>query len=116
MLKIDGRDNAIVGVIERAGQETILCYDKHTIIENLMVDMSEEDALEYYNFNILGAWMGELTPCFLTLQEEIELTKEKEWLRCKYCSEGVMEQGAFTLGLDTFCNVMCMNNFLEDEE
>jgi hypothetical protein len=28
--------------------------------------MTEEEAEEYFNFNQLGAWIGENTPCFLT--------------------------------------------------
>jgi hypothetical protein len=30
-----------------------------------MRDMSEEDAYEYFQFNIAGAWVGEATPFFL---------------------------------------------------
>ena len=30
-----------------------------------MEDMSEEDALEYYQFNILGGYFGEQNPVFL---------------------------------------------------
>jgi hypothetical protein len=36
------------------------------IIEILMEDgMDEEEAYEYYEYNILGAYMGETTPMFL---------------------------------------------------
>ena len=64
-LKIEGHDNAIVGIVERIYQENILCYDKNIIIKNLMKDMSEEEAIEYFEFNIIGAYMGEFTPCFI---------------------------------------------------
>jgi hypothetical protein len=30
--------------------------------------MSYEDAYEYYNFNIVGAWMGDNTPVFITTE------------------------------------------------
>jgi hypothetical protein len=58
-LKIDGHDNAILGVDETTMR---LCYSVNKIIENLMVDMDEDEAVEYYDFNIAGAYMGEQTP------------------------------------------------------
>jgi len=39
-----------------------LIYSKSKCIQILMKDMSEEDALEYYEYNIVGAYMGEKTP------------------------------------------------------
>ena len=64
LLKADGFDEAILGVVERIGVQAI-CYDLDKVIEILMRDMSEEDAWEYYEFNIAGAWVGESTPLFL---------------------------------------------------
>jgi len=34
----------------------------------MMSEMSGEEAEEYFQFNQLGAWFGELTPCFITLK------------------------------------------------
>jgi len=64
MLKIDGFDDAIIGVGYRCGQEEILVYDRDKII-NIIMENSEssyEEAEEYLSFNIEGAWMGEDTP------------------------------------------------------
>jgi hypothetical protein len=58
-LKIDGHDNAIIGVDEATMK---LCYSMKQIIHNLMNDMSHEEAIEFYDFNIAGAYMGEKTP------------------------------------------------------
>ena len=59
-------DAAIVGVIERFGQPRILCYDYTKVLKILCKQgMSAEDAVEWYEFNIIGAWMGDETPCFL---------------------------------------------------
>ena len=33
--------------------------------------MTEEEAVEYFEFNIIGAWMGEETPCFLSPNDSI---------------------------------------------
>ena len=29
--------------------------------------MSDEEAMEYFDFNVIGAWVGEHTPVFLEL-------------------------------------------------
>ena len=64
LLKADGFDEAVIGVVRRMGIEAI-CYDEDKVIEILMRDMSEEDAYEHFQFNIAGAWVGEHTPFFL---------------------------------------------------
>lgn len=58
-LKIDGHDNAVIGVDEKTMN---LCYSVKQIIHNLMNDMSHIDAVEFYDFNIAGAYVGEKTP------------------------------------------------------
>ena len=66
LLKADGFDEAILGVVQRIGIEAI-CYDLNKVIEILMTrdGMDEEEAWEYYQFNIAGSWVGESTPLFL---------------------------------------------------
>ena len=66
ILLADGFDDAFVGVVERCGQPTISCYDRDRCIEILMKDMSYEDAVEHFDFNVSGAYVGEYTPCFIT--------------------------------------------------
>ena len=72
ILTADGFDYALIGVRERAGQPTIAMYDKDKCI-NLLIErdgMTEEEAEEYFYFNVVGAWVGEYTPCFVTLYKE----------------------------------------------
>ena len=72
ILTADGFDSALIGVGERAGQPTIAMYDKDKCI-NLLIErdgMTEEEAEEYLYFNVVGAWVGEYTPCFVTLYKE----------------------------------------------
>ena len=66
MLFADGFEDALVGYIERAGMPSIACYDKFKCIEILSTDMPYDDAFEYFYFNVVGAYVGENTPCFLT--------------------------------------------------
>jgi len=58
---------AIVGYVERCSQPPILVLDKEKCIKILMSEgMSDEEAIEYFEFNVIGSWAGEDTPCFMT--------------------------------------------------
>jgi hypothetical protein len=65
----DGFDEALIGIGERCCMEHVAVYDRDKMIEILMEDMSEEEAIEYYEFNILGAWISEHTPILLTVMK-----------------------------------------------
>jgi hypothetical protein len=47
----------------------IAVYDKSIVLKNLCErdGMSEEDAEEWFYYNILGAYVGDGTPAFLTI-------------------------------------------------
>jgi biotin synthase-related radical SAM superfamily protein len=65
-LKMDGYDDCVEGVVERFGQEPILCYNYNKVIKKLIKHgMSEEEAVEFFEFNQIGAWVGDSTPCFI---------------------------------------------------
>jgi hypothetical protein len=59
-------DRCIVGIGVSCGHDAVVIYDTDKIIDVLMSqNMSQEDAYEYMEYNILGAYMGEHTPMFL---------------------------------------------------
>ena len=66
MLKIDGHDNAILGpalVWCGNGRTDVLVYDGEVIRQNLMDEgMDMDEAREYIEFNIEGAYVVEDTP------------------------------------------------------
>ena len=66
MLRADGLSEAIVGICRRCGQEDIVLYDEDKVLEILVErdGMDYNEAKEYYEFNIVGAWLGEGTPAF----------------------------------------------------
>ena len=66
-LRTDGFDDCIIGVSHRYGEPLLLAYDKEKVIKKLMKrdNMTREDALEFYTFNIIGAWVGKQTPVFI---------------------------------------------------
>jgi hypothetical protein len=65
VMTMDGYDDAIIGVVERIGLE-VVCYDLDKVIEILMKQgMDEQDAWDWYQFNMVGSWVGDKTPVFL---------------------------------------------------
>ena len=71
MLKIDGFDSAIIGVAEAWLPAPKLVYDGTKILDILMDQgMSDIEAIEYCNFNIEGAYVGESTPLIVWPYEE----------------------------------------------
>jgi len=59
ILKADGFDEAIIGIDEFSMR---LIHSVSKCIEILCRDMSEEDAVEYFDFNVKGSYVGEKTP------------------------------------------------------
>jgi hypothetical protein len=67
LMKADGFDSAIIGVAEGIGMKPCLAYSYSKFIEILMEqsEMTEEEAVEYMDFNVCGAYVGEQTPIFI---------------------------------------------------
>lgn len=67
----DGFDEAIMGVAERINLGPVVAYKVGKILEILMKrdGMNYGEALEYFEYNIKGAWMGEFTPVFIYTDE-----------------------------------------------
>lgn len=61
-LKADGLDDAVIGV--EFSEPMRLIYSVTRVIEILITDqeMSYEDALEHYEYNIRGSYVGAQTP------------------------------------------------------
>lgn len=70
-LLADGFEDAVIGVAQRCSCPALVVYDAERCVELLMEegDISYEDALEFFDFNTLGAWAGEGTPLFLWRRE-----------------------------------------------
>lgn len=68
-LTVHGYEDALIGVCYRFGQEPLAAYSRSRIIQILMRrdGMTEEEADEFFEFNIIGSGLGEHTPVFLDL-------------------------------------------------
>jgi len=60
-------NSAILGMVSRCGMEDIVCYDYNKVIYLLIKrdGLSHEEAVEHFEFNIIGSYVGDYTPCFL---------------------------------------------------
>ena len=59
LLKADGFDDAVIGIDEHSMR---LIYSVSKCIEILKEDMNTEEAIEYFNYNVHSAYVGEFTP------------------------------------------------------
>lgn len=78
-LFVDGYDDCILGMFSRFGMVPLLAYDKEKMLKKMVKDgMTYEEALEFFDYNIIGAWMGETTPVFIeVVDKEIKPRKKK---------------------------------------
>jgi hypothetical protein len=72
ILLADGFEEAFMGVVESFGTEPKACYNYDTCVDVLMQDMADGDsppthdeAVEYLEFNVTQAYVGENTPAFI---------------------------------------------------
>mgnify|MGYP001572929140 CR=1 FL=1 len=65
ILLADGFEDAFIGVVESFGAAPKACYDYDICIDVLMKDMDEGEAIEFMEFNVTGAYVGEFTPAFI---------------------------------------------------
>lgn len=67
-LLADGFERAFVGIAQRCGQPDLAVYDYGAAVVLLVNEegMTPPDAMEYLDFNVVGAWMGEGTPLWVT--------------------------------------------------
>ena len=66
-LLADGFDKAVLGLSRGPGSADVAVYSIDRCIDVLVErdGMTEDEAIEYMNFNVLDAFMGPMTPIFL---------------------------------------------------
>jgi hypothetical protein len=67
MLLADGFELALIGHVEQNNGSHVACYNRDSCIRILEErdGMTEEDAEEFFAFNVEGSYMGELTPIYV---------------------------------------------------
>lgn len=79
MIVYDDLEPYFVGIVEQYGRPPIRCYDLVQVLSSYMRDgMTFEEAVEFFEFNVIGAWVGESTPCFVRppTEEEVYATPD----------------------------------------
>ena len=71
LLFADGYDDCISSLTFRDGVFVVI-YSADAVVAKLAQDMSEEEAHEFFEFNIEGAYVGKRTPIFWFIQEEMD--------------------------------------------
>ena len=63
----DGFDDAILGMCVQFGSEPVVAYDFNKCVEIIMErdGMEREEAIDFINFNVVGAYVGLSTPVFI---------------------------------------------------
>lgn len=66
-IKMDGYDDCVLGIAFRCTNDPVLVYDCDAVRDRLMTgsEMTYEEAEEWIEFNMTGAWVGEQTPFLL---------------------------------------------------
>ena len=67
MVKADGLEDAIIGTGCRINMPDVLVYSYNKAVKIFMErdGMTHEEAVEWMEFNVVGAWVGETTPIFV---------------------------------------------------
>jgi hypothetical protein len=66
-----GYEDCIIGVLHRPGGKPVCVMNMDQMIVKLVTQdgMSLEDAMEYFEYNILGAYVGDQTPIYVQLPD-----------------------------------------------
>ena len=69
-------DHAIVGLVRGHGQEWAVVYDEAMVLKSMAAGSDAETAEEWFEFNTIGAYLGEATPRFLNRPWEVDDVEE----------------------------------------
>tara|TARA_R110002012_G_C11175729_1_gene556310 strand:+ start:165 stop:410 length:246 start_codon:yes stop_codon:yes gene_type:complete len=72
LMIMDFFDDCIIGVVKGMDNEDKVCYSYRKVIAKLMRedDMTAEDAVEHFYYNMMGAYVGKHTPVFLFKEDD----------------------------------------------
>jgi|TARA_A100001388_G_scaffold260909_1_gene229358 hypothetical protein len=67
LVKANGLEDAIIGVGSRMNMPDVLIYSYNKCVKIFMEreGWTHEEAIEWMDFNVVGAWVGETTPIFV---------------------------------------------------
>ena len=74
-LMADGLEDSIIGIVVNNEGIPVVAYSIPKILAHFMEhdEFTHEEAYEYFEFNIAGAYMGDGTPVYLDVMEIVPL-------------------------------------------
>ena len=77
MVKADGFDDAVIGFTQKKNGLFVIVYDASMIMKILMGrdGMTADEATEYFEYNIQGAYVGKQTPIYI-FPADIDMIEE----------------------------------------
>ena len=67
LVKANGLEEAIIGVGSRMNMPDVLIYSYNKCVKIFMEKegWTHEEAIEWMDYNVVGAWVGDTTPIFV---------------------------------------------------
>ena len=67
LVKANGLEDAIIGVGSRMNMPDVLIYSYNKCVKIFMEKegWTHEEAIEWMDYNVVGAWVGDTTPIFV---------------------------------------------------
>ena len=67
LVKANGLEDAIIGVGSRINMPDVLIYSYNKCVKIFMEKegWTHEEAIEWMDYNVVGAWVGDTTPIFV---------------------------------------------------
>ncbi len=70
---MEGFDDCIIGIKRSFGDKACVAYDTAKVIQKLQRErrMTQDQAIIFHETKQLSSWVGDHTPCFITLNQEL---------------------------------------------
>jgi hypothetical protein len=112
-LKVDGFDSAIIGTDVSSGR---IIYDEEKMIHHLMKrdKINYTDSLEYLEFNVFTAYMGETQPIYMRKKKVKPMNKmtKEDWE--EFFVEAIQEDDLYEIKKSVDNGVILDEDFVRD--
>jgi hypothetical protein len=77
-LFFDDMDDAFIGFATQSQKAPVAVYEREACLQCLVkTGMTDEEAIEWFEYNTVGAWVGERTPMIITFKDKFTTRSEQ---------------------------------------